>query len=471
MPIALPQETMTIMNAPIGDSHKKDIAHALHPYTNLAVHEDQGPLIISKGEGVYVWDDQGNRYLEGLGGLWCVSLGFSEPRLAAAAADQFAALPYSHTFAHRSTEPVIALADKLLEIAPEPMTKAFFLSSGSEAIDAMIRFTWYYNNGRGLPEKKKIISRKRGYHGVTVAGGSLTAIPLMQNDFDLPLDRMIHTDTAGYYRYGRTGESEEEFATRLADNLEQLILSEGPETVAAFVAEPVMGAGGVMTPPATYFKKVQAVLKKYDVLMVADEVICGFGRTGNMWGCQTYDIQPDMVTCAKQLSSGYLPISALMISDKIYDVLKEQSKKHGALGMGYTYGGHPVSCAVALETLKIYEERNIVDRVRELAPRFQERLSALSKSPLVGEARGVGLIGALELVADKNTREQYPAELKIGATLAARALNHGLVVRALPGDVIGICPPLIITIEQIDELFDSLSIAVTETEALVKKAA
>jgi 4-aminobutyrate--pyruvate transaminase len=458
------------MNAPIGDSHKKDIAHALHPYTNLAVHEDQGPLIISKGEGVYVWDDQGNRYLEGLGGLWCVSLGFSEPRLAAAAADQFAALPYSHTFAHRSTEPVIALADKLLEIAPEPMTKAFFLSSGSEAIDAMIRFTWYYNNGRGLPEKKKIISRKRGYHGVTVAGGSLTAIPLMQNDFDLPLDRMIHTDTAGYYRYGRTGESEEEFATRLADNLEQLILSEGPETVAAFVAEPVMGAGGVMTPPATYFKKVQAVLKKYDVLMVADEVICGFGRTGNMWGCQTYDIQPDMVTCAKQLSSGYLPISALMISDKIYDVLKEQSKKHGALGMGYTYGGHPVSCAVALETLKIYEERNIVDRVRELAPRFQERLSALSKSPLVGEARGVGLIGALELVADKNTREQYPAELKIGATLAARALNHGLVVRALPGDVIGICPPLIITKEQIDELFDSLSIAVTETEALVKKA-
>ena len=459
------------MNAPIGDSHKKDIAHALHPYTNLAVHEDQGPLIISKGEGVYVWDDQGNRYLEGLGGLWCVSLGFSEPRLAAAAADQFAALPYSHTFAHRSTEPVIALADKLLEIAPEPMTKAFFLSSGSEAIDAMIRFTWYYNNGRGLPEKKKIISRKRGYHGVTVAGGSLTAIPLMQNDFDLPLDRMIHTDTAGYYRYGRTGESEEEFATRLADNLEQLILSEGPETVAAFVAEPVMGAGGVMTPPATYFKKVQAVLKKYDVLMVADEVICGFGRTGNMWGCQTYDIQPDMVTCAKQLSSGYLPISALMISDKIYDVLKEQSKKHGALGMGYTYGGHPVSCAVTLETLKIYEERNIVDRVRELAPRFQERLSALSKSPLVGEARGVGLIGALELVADKNTREQYPAELKIGATLAARALNHGLVVRALPGDVIGICPPLIITKEQIDELFDSLSIAVTETEALVKKAA
>ena len=459
------------MNTRITDIHKKDIAHALHPYTNLAAHEEQGPLVITRGEGVYVWDDQNNRYLEGLAGLWCVSLGFSEERLARAAADQFAALPYSHTFAHRSTEPVIALSEKLIEIAPEPMTRAFFLNSGSEAIDAMIRFTWYYNNGRGLPKKKKIISRKRGYHGVTVAGGSLTAIPLMQNDFDLPLERMIHTDPAGYYRYGQSGESEEAFASRLADNLEQLIINEGPDTVAAFVAEPVMGAGGVMLPPATYFGKIQAVLDKYDVLMVADEVICGFGRTGNMWGSQTYDIRPDMVTCAKQLSSGYLPISALMISDKVYEVLKAQSRKHGALGMGYTYGGHPVSCAVALETLKIYEERDMVGHVRNVAPRFQERLAQLSSSTLVGEARGVGLIGALELVMDKNSAEQYPPEVKAGATLAARAQARGLIVRALPGDVIGICPPLIITEAQIDELFDSLAEALSETEGLLRRAA
>lgn len=459
------------MNARITDIHKKDIAHALHPYTNLAAHEEQGPLVITRGEGVYVWDDQNNRYLEGLAGLWCVSLGFSEERLAKAAADQFAALPYSHTFAHRSTEPVIALSEKLIEIAPEPMTRAFFLNSGSEAIDAMIRFTWYYNNGRGLPKKKKIISRKRGYHGVTVAGGSLTAIPLMQNDFDLPLERMIHTDPAGYYRYGQSGESEEAFASRLADNLEQLIINEGPDTVAAFVAEPVMGAGGVMLPPATYFEKIQVVLDKYDVLMVADEVICGFGRTGNMWGSQTYDIRPDMVTCAKQLSSGYLPISALMISDKVYEVLKAQSRKHGALGMGYTYGGHPVSCAVALETLKIYEERDTVGHVRSVAPRFQERLAQLGSSTLVGEARGVGLIGALELVMDKNSAKQYPAEVKAGATLAARAQARGLIVRALPGDVIGICPPLIITETQIDELFDSLAEAVSETEGLLRRAA
>ncbi len=459
------------MNTRITDIHKKDIAHALHPYTNLAAHEEQGPLVITRGEGVYVWDDQNNRYLEGLAGLWCVSLGFSEERLARAAADQFAALPYSHTFAHRSTEPVIALSEKLIEIAPEPMTRAFFLNSGSEAIDAMIRFTWYYNNGRGLPKKKKIISRKRGYHGVTVAGGSLTAIPLMQNDFDLPLERMIHTDPAGYYRYGQSGESEEAFASRLAENLEQLIINEGPDTVAAFVAEPVMGAGGVMLPPATYFGKIQAVLDKYDVLMVADEVICGFGRTGNMWGSQTYDIRPDMVTCAKQLSSGYLPISALMISDKVYEVLKAQSRKHGALGMGYTYGGHPVSCAVALETLKIYEERDMVGHVRNVAPRFQERLAQLSSSTLVGEARGVGLIGALELVMDKNSAEQYPPEVKAGATLAARAQARGLIVRALPGDVIGICPPLIITEAQIDELFDSLAEALSETEGLLRRAA
>jgi len=459
------------MNTRITDIHKKDIAHALHPYTNLAAHEEQGPLVITRGEGVYVWDDQNNRYLEGLAGLWCVSLGFSEERLAKAAADQFAALPYSHTFAHRSTEPVIALSEKLIEIAPEPMTRAFFLNSGSEAIDAMIRFTWYYNNGRGLPKKKKIISRKRGYHGVTVAGGSLTAIPLMQNDFDLPLERMIHTDPAGYYRYGESGESEEDFASRLADNLEQLIINEGPDTVAAFVAEPVMGAGGVMLPPATYFGKIQVVLDKYDVLMVADEVICGFGRTGNMWGSQTYDIRPDMVTCAKQLSSGYLPISALMISDKVYEVLKAQSRKHGALGMGYTYGGHPVSCAVALETLKIYEERDMVGHVRSVAPRFQKRLAQLGSSSLVGEARGVGLIGALELVMDKNSKEQYPAEFKAGATLAARAQARGLIVRALPGDVIGICPPLIITETQIDELFDSLAEAVSETEGLLRRAA
>ena len=450
-------------------NRQKDIDYTLHPYTNLSTHEKDGPLVITRGEGIHVWDDSGNQYIEGLAGLWCVSLGFSESRLGKAAAKQFEVLPYTHTFAHRSSEPVIELSERLISIAPQPMAKAFFVNSGSEAVDTAIKFTWYYNNGLGRTKKKKIISRQRGYHGVTVAAGSLTAIPLMQNGFDLPIDRMLQTETPNYYRFCETDETEEQFSSRLAESLENLILSEDPDTIAAFIAEPIMGAGGVILPPATYFEKVQNVLKKYDVLMIADEVICGFGRTGNMWGSHTYDIQPDMVTCAKQLSSGYLPIAALMISSSIYDVFKEQSDRHGVLGMGYTYGGHPVAASVALETLKIYEERDILGHVQSVSPQFIKRLTNLGESPLTGEARGIGLIGGLELVADQSTREPYPPEFKAAATVAARALAHGLIVRALPGDVIGVCPPMIINEDEINELFDRLSVALKEAEELISK--
>jgi 4-aminobutyrate--pyruvate transaminase len=444
------------MNDAASDLRKKDIQFSLHPYTHLAVHEEKGPLTIERGEDIYIWDSDGNRYIEGLAGLWCVSLGFSEKRLVEAARRQLDILPYTHTFAHRSSPPVIELYEKLISIAPEPMARAFLVASGSEAIDTAIKFIWYYNNALDRREKKKIISRKRGYHGVTIAGGSLTAIPLMQTDFDLPLDRFLHTETPGYYRYGQEGESEEDFATRLADALDELIQSEGPDTVAAFVAEPVMGAGGVIPPPRTYFDKVQKVLRKHDVLFVADEVICGFGRTGSMWGSQTYDITPDIVTCAKQLSSAYMPIAAVMISDEIYRAFREQSRKHGALGTGYTYGGHPVAAAVALETLKIYEERDIVARVNETAPVFQERLRELGDHPLVGEARGVGLIGGLEIVSDKATRAQYDPAVKAAPKVFEKALKEGLIVRALPGDTIGVCPPLIIAEAQINDLFDRL---------------
>jgi len=432
----------------------RDVAYAMHPYTNLALHEERGPTIFTRGEGIYIWDDEGNQYLEGLAGLWCTGLGFSEQRLIDAAVKQLGTLPFAHTFAHRSTIPVIELCEALIKIAPGDMGKVFLVNSGSEAVDAAMKMIWYYNNALDRPEKKKIISRKRGYHGVTIAAGSLTAIPLMQNDFDLPIDRILHTDTPCFYRYGAEGESEEAFATRLADNLNDLIEAEGPETVAAFVAEPVMGAGGVLVPPATYFEKVQKVLQRHDVLMVADEVICGFGRTGNMWGSQTYGINPDIVTCAKQLSSAYLPIAAVMISDPIYQAFVEQSRKLGAYGSGHTYGGHPVSAAVALETLKIYEERDIVGHVRGVTPRFQTRLQSLGDHPLVGEARGVGLIGAVEIVADKNSREQYSADVKAGAIVAEKIFEHGLIVRGLPGDAVATCPPLIIDDGQIDELFD-----------------
>lgn len=448
----------------------RDIAYNLHPYTDWAAHRERGPLVITGGDNIYVEDDEGNRYMEGLAGLWCVSLGFSEPRLVEAARRQLERMPFSHNFAHRATEPVIELAEKLVNVSPG-MGKAFFVNSGSEAVDSAIRFIWYYNNALGRSEKKKIISRLRGYHGVTVAAGSLTAIPLMQKDFDLPRSRFLQTDTPHYYRGADKGESEAAFSRRLAKNLDALIEKEGPGTVAAFIAEPVMGAGGVIVPPRRYFEEIQSVLKKHDVLMIADEVICGFGRTGNMWGSETFGIRPDMVTCAKQLSSGYLPIAALMISEELYEVAAERSRENGVFGFGYTYGGHPVAAAVALETLDIYEERDMLGHVRRVSKKFQARLSALASHPLVGEARGVGLIGAVELVCDKESREQFDPAIKAAQGVADRALANGLVVRALTGDAVGICPPLIIEEAQIDDLFDRFERGLEEATREIRRAA
>lgn len=441
----------------------KDIHYTIHPFTNLALHEEKGPLIMTRGEGVYVWDEQGKRYLEGIAGLWCTGLGFSESRLVEAAHRQLQTLPYSHVFAHRSTPPVIELAERLVKQAPEGLSRAFFMGSGSEANDTAIKFVWYYNNAVGRPEKKKIIARRRGYHGVTVASGSLTGLPMVHGAFDLPIDRILHTDSPCPYRDRHPGESEADFVARLAANLEALIQQEGPDTIAAFIAEPVMGAGGVVIPPEGYFQAIQPILKKYDILLIADEVICGFGRTGNFWGTETYGLQPDILTCAKQLTSAYIPLSAILISEPIYQAMREMSARQGALGMGYTYGGHPVAAAVALEVLNIYAERDLVGRVRELAPQFQAHLTSLSEHPLVGNARSVGLIGALEIVADKSTREQFPTERKVAASIAAHAQQRGLVVRPLGGDIIAICPPLIISEAELNELFSTLHEALQAT--------
>jgi len=438
-----------------------DVRSNLHPYTNHRLHEQVGPSTYTRGDGIYIWDEHGNKYIEGLAGLWCTSLGFSEPRLAEAAKRQLETLPYNHSFAGRTAPVVSELADKLINLAPDSMSKAFFVSSGSEAVDSALKLTWYYNNALGRQEKKKVISRKRGYHGVTVACTSLTAIPVIQNEFDAPLDRFRQIETPHHYRCAKQGESEEQFATRLANELEQLIVHEGPETVAALIAEPVMGAGGVIPPPKTYFEKIQKVLRRYDVLLIADEVICGFGRTGNLWGSDTVGIKnPDIVTCAKQLSSAYIPIGATMISDEIYQTIAEASARLGVMGTGYTYGGHPVAAAVALETLQIYEERNTLEHVRSVMVPFQQRLSDLNSHPLVGEARGAGLIGAVELVMDKATKEPFDPSLKTAVNVYHKCLENGLIVRALPaGDTIGICPPLIITEEQVHALFDALKAA------------
>ncbi|MEP9380534.1 aspartate aminotransferase family protein [Aquabacter sp. CN5-332] len=450
------------MNVNVNSPQARDIASILHPYTNAAVHAKDGPMVIARGEGIYVIDDEGNRYIEGLGGLFCASLGFSEERLVDAAIRQMRELPFYHTFGGKSHEAGIELAERLLKLAPVPMSKVFFANSGSEANDTAIKLIWYYHNAIGKPEKKKIISRVRAYHGVTVASASLTGLVNNHRDFDLPIAGILHTDCPSFYRYGQPGETEEGFATRCAQSLEQLILSEGPETIAAFFAEPLMASGGCIVPPATYYEKIQAVLQKYDILLVADEVICGFGRLGTMFGSETFGMKPDMMSMAKQLSAAYMPISALMVNEKIYRAIVQESEKIGTFGHGFTYGGHPVPAAVALETLKIYEERDIVSHVRSIMPLFQERLRAFASHPLVGEARGVGLIGALEIVKNKETRELFDPALGVSAHVGKRAQAHGVITRAL-GDTVNLCPPLIITESQIEDLMARMKLALDDT--------
>ena len=449
----------------------RDIAFALHPYTNLKTHQQNGPLVITRGKGVRVYDEDGKEYIEGLAGLWCTALGYGQQRLVDAASKAMSRIPFYHQFNGKAHDIGIDLAEKLLSIAPVPMSKAFFANSGSEANDTVIKLVWYYWNAKGRPEKKKIISRIKGYHGVTVATASLTGLPHNHRDFDLPIARILHTDCPHHYRFAQDGESEEAFADRLAANLEKMIETEGPETVGAFIAEPVMGAGGVIVPPRTYFDKIQKVLKKHDILFIADEVICGFGRTGNMFGTQTYNLKPDMITVAKALSSAYLPISAVMVSEDIFQAMVSESEKIGTWAHGFTYSGHPVASAVALETLKIYQEMDIVAQVRSVMGRFQDGLRKFADHPLVGEVRGVGLIAGVELVADKKTRKPFDAAQGVGAWCARRCEHHGMIVRALV-DTIALCPPLVVTAADVDQIIAKLGLALDDTAGwLAGKAA
>ncbi|WP_417784133.1 aspartate aminotransferase family protein [Terasakiella pusilla] len=440
-----------------------DTTHHLHPYTNLKAHEEHGPLVITRGEGVRVFDEDGKDYIEGLAGLWCASLGFNQPRLVEAAKKQMETLPFYHSFSSKVPDVTAKLAHRLVEITPDGLDRALFCNSGSEANDTAIKTIWYYNNARGKPQKKKIIARDKAYHGVTIAAGSLTGLAYAQNGFDLPAsERILRAGCPHYYRYGHEGESEEEFSTRMANELEAMILEEGPDTIAAMFAEPIQGAGGVILPPKDYFPKIQAVLTKYDILLVADEVICGFGRTGKMFGSQHLDIKPDMMTMAKQLSSGYLPISAMMVSDHIYQTIKEHSAQLGVFGHGLTYGGHPVPCAVALEVLDMYEEMDILSHVNAVSPYFLERLNSYADHPLVGEVRGTGLIGAIELTADKANKTPFDPSLAMAATLVKKGEQHGVILRAMPGDCIAFCPPLIIEQPELEEMFNRFEKALAE---------
>ncbi|CAL5335439.1 unnamed protein product [Camellia sinensis] len=439
----------------------------LAPFTAGWQTTDLHPLVIEKSEGCYLYDTNGKKYLDSLAGLWCTALGGNEHRLVDAATTQLKTLPFYHSFWNRTTKPSLDLAKELLEIfTATKMAKVFFTNSGSEANDTQVKLVWYYNNALGRPNKKKFIARTKAYHGSTLIAASLSGLTPLHQKFDLPAPFVLHTDCPHYWRYHLPGETEEEFSTRLANNLENLILKEGPETIAAFIAEPVMGAGGVIPPPATYFEKIQAVVKKYDILFIADEVICAFGRLGTMFGCDKYNIKPDLVSLAKALSSAYMPIGAVLVSPKVSDVIHSQSNELGNFSHGFTYSGHPVACAVALETVKIYKERNIIERVKSLSPKFQDGIKAFSNSPIIGEIRGTGLIIGTEFTDNKSPNESFPPEWGIGAYFGAECEKHGMLVR-VSGDNIMMCPPFIITPDQLDELISIYGKALKATEERV----
>jgi 4-aminobutyrate---pyruvate transaminase len=448
---------------PLSNLATRDIETLVHPYINLAAFRETGPLIIERAQGVTVYDTDGKPYIEGMAGLWCTALGYGNEELVEAATAQMRKLSFAHLFTGKSHDPAIELAEKLKEIAPVPISKIFFCNSGSEANDTQVKLAWYLNNALGRPRKKKIISRIKAYHGVTLVAASLTGLPGNHRDFDLPLPGFLHAGCPHHYRFAQDGESEEDFATRLADELDALIVKEGPDTVAAFIAEPVMGAGGVIVPPKTYFEKIMPVCLKHDVFMIDDEVICGFGRLGTMWGCDTLGFRPQAISIAKMMSSAYLPIAGVMIPEVMYQALLDQSKKLGVFGHGFTYGGHPVSAAVALKAIEIYLRDRIVEQAAARGVQFQARLAALNAHPLVGEARGIGLIGGIELVADKKTKRAFAPQHAVGARAVAFAEAEGLIVRSVMGDVITLSPPLVINAAEVDALFDRLIRALDKT--------
>ncbi|MCS3469400.1 putrescine aminotransferase [Pseudomonas sp. JUb42] len=422
--------------------------HHLAPFSDYKQLKEKGPRIITKAQGVHLWDSEGNKILDGMAGLWCVAIGYGREELADAASKQMRELPYYNLFFQTAHPPALELAKAISDIAPAGMNHVFFTGSGSEGNDTMLRLVRHYWALKGQPNKKTIISRVNGYHGSTVAGASLGGMTYMHEQGDLPIPGIEHIPQP--YWFGEGGDmTPDEFGTWAAEQLEKKILELGVDNVGAFIAEPIQGAGGVIVPPATYWPKIKEILGRYDILFVADEVICGFGRTGEWFGSDYFDLAPDMMTIAKGLTSGYIPMGGLIVRDEIVKVINEG----GDFNHGFTYSGHPVAAAVALENIRIMRDEKIVERVKnETAPYLQKRLRELSDHPLVGEVRGVGLLGAIELVKDKATRERYVGR---GAGMICRTFcfDNGLIMRAV-GDTMIISPPLVISFAEIDELIE-----------------
>lgn len=454
-------------NDQLTNSQMRDIEALLHPYTHAGTHRQVGAHLIDRGEGVYVYDEAGKRYIEGMAGLWCAGLGFGDRELIETAQEQLAKLPYYHLFGGRTHEPAIELAEKIKDLYPVPMSRVFYCSSGSEANDTQVKLVWYMMNAKGTPERKKIISRKKGYHGVTLVSASMTGLPYNHMSFNLPFDFVKHTTTPHYWREGRDGETEAEFSQRCANDLEELILAEGPETVAAFIAEPVMGAGGVIVPPKGYFEAIGAVLDKYDILFIDDEVICGFGRTGEWFGASSQGMvdakrQPTSVSMAKQLTGAYAPLSAVALNAEMAEAIESEASRLPTLGHGYTYGGHPLGCAVGAKTLELYQKRNILAHVRSVIPVFEKHMKRIEEHPLVGECRVAGLMGGVELSPNPATAATFKEPGKVGPKMAQELVDRGVISRAA-GDTIAFCPPMIITEAELDAMFEPMEQALDAT--------
>ncbi len=439
----------------------------LHPVTSIADHLTHGPQIFRTGAGVTIKDIDGRSYIDGMAGLWCVNVGYGRDTLADAAAEEMRRMGYYHTFSATSSEPVIRLADRLKRLlhkeanAPQ-IGKVFFGLSGSDANDTQIKLVRYYNNLRGKPEKKKIISRSGAYHGLTLGSCSLTGIPIYHKAFDLPIDGVLHTSTPHFFWHGKPGESEEDYAARLAEELEQLILREGPETVAAFIAEPILGTGGVIVPPRGYYERIQRVLDKHDVLFIVDEVICGFGRLGSWFGTGFFGLKPDLMTFAKGLTSGYFPMSAVGVSEKIWEVICDGSNEIGMFAHGFTYSGHPVGAAVGMANLDILEGEGLVDNAARVGSSFKRQLlERVGDHPNVAEVRGEGLMMAVEFVADRDKKVRFDPSVAPHRHVVAAARENGLIIRPLPfNEVVSFAPPLVFSEADAERTVDMFGRAV-----------
>ena len=433
----------------------------IYPTTNPAMSET---MVVARAEGPYIYDKQGKRYLEGMAGLWCTALGYGNEEIIEAAERQMRELSFSHMFGGKTHPSAIELADKLAAMVPMQDGRVFLGNSGSDANDTLLKLIRYHAEASGQPNRIKVIAREQGYHGVTLASAALTAIPTNHAHFQLPFEALgvLRTGSANYYRGANEGESEAEFVARRARELEALILAEGPETIAAMIAEPVSGAGGVIVPPKGYFEAILAVLDRYGIWLWDDEVICGFGRLGTDFGANKMGMQPQMMTLAKALSSAYVPVSAAIVQGDIADCINASATEVGVFGHGYTYSGHPLGCAVASKVIDIYVRDKIFDHAATVGDYLQSRLKEFADHPLVGEVSGVGMIGALELVADKTSKKPFDG-MKIGQFCAKAAEDNGLVIRPLGGNRVAVCPPLIIETPHVDELIEKFSAALNLT--------